>query len=264
MPDHPSSASERVSTDESVTTDQPLISVVIPYYQGESTIERTFLSLEQQNYKNFEVILIDDCSPKPFADHLDVSKFSFPTQIIRLNKNIGPGPARNQGIKSARGRFLALLDADDLWLPDKLTAQLNHHLSTKSAISCTGYFFGDAAILVPPRITRTLLLRNNVINTSTTMFDLEQIQPEFSSQRLAEDYSEWLKLTLTCEISGVQGLHVRRPLREGISGNKLEMAKMRWRVYREQAGLSLPRAFFYFLLYASSGLSKYFNVTIRR
>jgi glycosyltransferase involved in cell wall biosynthesis len=103
---------------------KPLISIVIPFYKGETYLEKTIESILQQTYDNFELLIVNDGSP-------NASNVFFETmaqkdkRIIMLHKgNGGVACARQHGIAHANGDFVAFCDQDDLWLPEKLTKQI--------------------------------------------------------------------------------------------------------------------------------------------
>ncbi len=102
----------------------PQVSVVIPYYNRAATLPRALRSLAAQTFRDFEVIIVDDCShesPSALIESLDLP---FPVKVLRQPKNAGPSACRNWGFDAAQGRFIALLDSDDSWLPEKLERQL--------------------------------------------------------------------------------------------------------------------------------------------
>ena len=99
----------------------PTVSVVIPAYNVERLIRQTLDSVLAQTYRDFEVVVVDDGSKDATAEV--VSGYGEPVRCIR-QANAGPSAARNRGLREARGEFVAFLDADDLWLPEKLAAQM--------------------------------------------------------------------------------------------------------------------------------------------
>jgi len=100
---------------------EPFLSIIIPAYRGEETVPRLLRSIFASSYQDFEVVIVDDGSPKPIRENL--SNFSNLTnlRIIRLSKNGGPAGARNAGAKVALGRVLVFFDADVTLFADTLT-----------------------------------------------------------------------------------------------------------------------------------------------
>ncbi len=95
--------------------DRPLVSVVVPTYNAEQFVTETIESILAQSYPNIEIICVDDGSTDGTYGVLE--SFGDRVRIIR-QQNAGPSAARNAGIKAAAGRFIGLLDADDLWEPE--------------------------------------------------------------------------------------------------------------------------------------------------
>src|SRR5690554_393682 len=96
----------------------PLVSVIIPFYNRFDFLENTLLSVKNQDYNNFEVILIDDCSELQFD--LERAEGLFQNHKViykRLERNSGPGTARSKGREIATGKYIAYLDSDDQWEP---------------------------------------------------------------------------------------------------------------------------------------------------
>jgi glycosyltransferase involved in cell wall biosynthesis len=101
---------------------QELVSVIVPVYNGAQYLEAAITSIFAQDYRSIEVIVVDDGS---IDDSAQVAK-SFKDIRYMFQQNSGPAAARNSGINSANGDFIAFLDSDDLWMPDKLSLQTNY------------------------------------------------------------------------------------------------------------------------------------------
>jgi glycosyltransferase involved in cell wall biosynthesis len=99
----------------------PLVSVIIPVYNGQQYIDAALESVFAQTYPRVEVVVVDDGSAEPIAPHLEA--FSGRIKIVR-KPNGGVASARNRGIQESAGELIALLDQDDVWLPDKLDKQV--------------------------------------------------------------------------------------------------------------------------------------------
>jgi glycosyltransferase involved in cell wall biosynthesis len=108
----------------SVSPVSPTVSVVTPFFNRREWLERCVETLENQSFRDFEAIVVDDGSTDGLADAIAGVHASFPLRYVRLERNSGGATARNVGIVAARGRYLALLDSDDSWREDKLSKQL--------------------------------------------------------------------------------------------------------------------------------------------
>ncbi|HUT64710.1 MAG TPA: glycosyltransferase family 2 protein [Spirochaetota bacterium] len=105
----------------------PTVSVIIPAYNRAHYIKRAIESVKAQTYRGFEIVVVDDGSTEDLRSV--VSLCGPDIRYIRHERNLGSAEARNRGIREARGQFVAFLDSDDIWLPEKLDRQVNHILS---------------------------------------------------------------------------------------------------------------------------------------
>ena len=103
-----------------------LVSVIIPYFKKRNFIKETIVSVINQSYVNFEILIIyDDTNLNDFEFLQQISKLDNRIQIINNNGRLGAGPSRNKGIESSNGKYIAFIDADDTWAPDKLKDQIS-------------------------------------------------------------------------------------------------------------------------------------------
>lgn len=232
-----------------------MVSIVVPMHNAKLYIEQTVKSVLGQTYANWELILVDDCSTDETLKVVEQLLESLPQQqkerihVICLSENIGAANTRNAGTKTAKGRYLCFLDADDLWKEDKLEKQIAFMEDKQAAFSFTSYEFGDAdavgtgkIVRVPQQIVYKQALQNTTIFTSTVMFDV----PKFGLEQLmmpdikSEDSALWFKLLrnglvaygLECNL-----VTYRRPA-NSLSSNKVEAIRRIWNLYRKAEGLS--------------------------
>jgi len=118
------------------------ISIIIPYHKKKSFFKETIKSINNQSYKNFEVIIIYDDSDKSELNYVKkiLRNFKFKKKLLINNKTIGAGLSRNKGIKACRGQFIAFCDADDLWTKDKLKIQLKFMKKKNLQFSHSNYY----------------------------------------------------------------------------------------------------------------------------
>lgn len=247
---------------------QPLVSVITPLYNSEDYIAETIESVVNQEYTNWEMIIVDDCSTDGSA--AVVERYALTDHRIRyyrLDKNYGaPYAARNFATTKATGRFIAFLDSDDLWSPEKLRVQVNFMLDHGYPISFTAYrklYETDASrgkvIPVPEVVNYKELLKTNHIGCLTAMYDVaatgKLLQP---GPQFHEDYIMWLQtLKKGFKAYGInQVLATYRVHKKSISTNKLKMAVVTWNIYRKNMKLNLLNAIWYFLHYSINGLKK--------
>jgi teichuronic acid biosynthesis glycosyltransferase TuaG len=180
-----------------------LVSIIIPYYKKKKFFQKTVKSIKKQSYKNFEVILIFDDTDKSDLNFINHNLKNFKKKKIIINKkNQGVGISRNLGLKKSKGKFIAFLDADDVWHKDKIKKQVNFMKENKIDFSFCSYFIiqqNDKVIkkiTAPKKITYEKLLTACDIGLSTVMISSKLIRiAKFSAIKTKEDYLLWLKLS---------------------------------------------------------------------
>lgn len=245
--------------------EKPLVSVIMPAYNSENYIDTAIHSVLIQDVP-FELIIIDDCS----TDHTKqlLSKYESKHNIIYVKNecNIGAAASRNKGVSLAKGKYIAFLDADDYWLPHKLSRQLDA-LDAKQRVLCStarelmtpeGKLTGKI-IPVPENITYNMMLGQNLINCSSVLM-LKEVALEFPMEHedSHEDYIMWLKILQkykkACAVN--EPLLKYRLSKSGKSGSKLQSARMTFKVYRYM-GFGIFKSCMCFLSYAVHGVLKY-------
>ncbi|EJS75292.1 glycosyltransferase family 2 protein [Bacillus cereus] len=244
------------------------ISIIVPTYNASKFIEETIHSVLNQSFQDWELIIIDDCSTDNTVQKLNEFKKS--DQRIRvkvLEENSGAAIARNMGIDMAKGRYIAFLDSDDLWLPKKLEKQLDFMKKNNIAFSFTGYEIiteaGESTgkfVHVPQKIDYHGLLKNTIIGCLTVMIDTQQIgKIRMPNLRTRQDTATWLSiLKRGFEAYGFdEVLSKYRKVENSISSKKVKMAKMNWKLYREIEGLGILKSAWCFVNYAYNGFVKH-------
>lgn len=160
-----------------------LVSIVTPVYNAERFINETIDSVMAQTYDNWELILVDDCSSDNSAAIIDeyVKKDSR-VKYIKNKENSGAAVSRNAGIEMAKGQYVAFVDSDDVWKPEKLEKQLAFMKKNNYAFTFTAYRYVLEDGTVTDKIANTVekinydgLLKNTVIGCSTVVIDLSLI-----------------------------------------------------------------------------------------
>ena len=245
-----------------------LVSIITPSYNSARFISLTIESVLAQTYENWEMIIVDDCSPDNSNEIIKkYCKKDNRIKLIKLEKNVGPAVARNIAIKEAKGKFISFLDADDLWLPEKLEVQIKFMKTHDLVFMYSAYKVidedgNDLGIFVPPEeVTYYSILKTNPIGCLTAIYDAEKLGKVYMPDILKsqEDYAAWLKILK--QIKKTKGikepLAIYRIRKNSVSSNKLKAAKYQWKIYREVEKLDLIRSIYYFLHYAWNGLRKY-------
>jgi len=249
------------------TIKKPLFSIITPVYNSAKYLSETLDSVQAQTNKNYEHLVVDDGSTD--ASLLILEKYASldsRIKIIRLKGNNGPAKARNAAIEVATGRYIAFIDSDDLWLPNKLELQLSFMEEKKSAVSFTSYFKmsedgKDTGGIVKAMVSVSYrdLLRSNFIGCSTAIYDTQLVGKVFMPEILKrQDYGLWLKIAKAGNTAyGLSTPLVRyRVRKKSVSSNKLVAAKYTWQVFRDIEKLGIARSVFYFIQYAYLGYRK--------
>lgn len=233
---------------------EELVSIIVPVYNAGAYIEETVNSVRAQTCTCWELILVDDHSKDDtlsvIKKYLDVIRDER-IRLIAKKTNEGAAAARNTGIDAAKGRYIAFLDADDLWMPDKLEKELAFMKEKQAAFVFTAYEFGDEnargtgkVVHVPKELTYQKALSRTVIFTTTVLFDSRKTGRDLIKMPMvkSEDTATWwkvLKSGLTAYgLDEVLAIY-RRPA-ASLSSNKLEAVRRIWNLYRREEKLSLP------------------------
>lgn len=156
-----------------------LVSVIMPIYNAEKYLADTLKSIFIQDYGNIEIILVDDCSKDGSSSIISNLQKEHPEIIYYLQeKNMGAGAARNKALELATGQYVAFLDSDDIWMPGKISQQINLMKITKSPFSYTAIEMMDenGELLkgkrnIKERCDYKYLLHNTIIATSSVVID---------------------------------------------------------------------------------------------
>lgn len=245
-----------------------LVSIVTPVHNSEAFIEGCIRSVLTQTYENWEHILVDDCSTdnstgivRKFAEKHSRIK------LIELEVNSGAGIARNKAIEAAKGKYIAFLDSDDLWAPEKLTRQLrfmqdNNHYFTFTSYNSINENGDDISRIVKAkeRVTYNSALFKNPIGCLTVIYDCNYFGKQYMPAiRKRQDYALWLLLLKKADAFGLNEILATYRLRsDSISANKFDLLKYEWKIYREVEGLSLLKSLFYILSAVVLKMKSYF------
>jgi len=244
-----------------------LISIITPSYNSKRFIKATIESVLSQTYENWEMIIVDDVSPDDSNEIIEeYCKQDSRIKLIKLEKNSGPAVARNRAIEEAKGRYIAFLDADDLWLPEKLEQQLSFMKENNLSFTYSAYKLidekdSDLGVFIPPmQASYSSILKTNPIGCLTAIYDTKKLGKIYMPNILKrQDYGLWLKILK--QINTTKGilepLAIYRIRKNSVSSNKLKAASYQWKIYREVEKLNLFKSFYYFVNYIYYGLKKY-------
>ena len=250
-----------------------LVSIVMPAYRDGELLRRSVASIQAQTWERWELLLVDDCSPDDtFAVAKALSAEDGRIRAFQTPCNSGPAAARNVALENARGKYVAFLDSDDLWLPDKLERQIAFMESVGAAFSCTAYDrISEDGTRVLGRVTpypkadyRKVLYTANPVGNSTVIYDREVLgEVRVPPIRKRNDFALWLSiLKKTDYVWGMEDCLARYRVRENsVSSNKRDLMRYQWELYRKVEGLDLGRTA---LAFAGLAYNKLFHPTWRK
>ena len=233
-----------------------LVSIITPTYNCGPFIAETIASAQAQTYTNWEMIIVDDCSTdntKAIVD--EIAEKDPRVKYYCLEENSGAAVARTRAMELAEGEYMAFLDSDDLWMPEKLEMQIAFMRENDHAFSCTAYEQIDENSMPLGRIIKTVkktdynrLLLDCPVGNSSVMYSVERMGKfEVPNIRKRNDDALWLQmLKKEPYIHGMPTVLMRYRIRKNsISSNKLKVVKYHWILYREIEHLNVFRSAFH-------------------
>ncbi|MBO5909572.1 MAG: glycosyltransferase family 2 protein [Clostridia bacterium] len=235
---------------------EKLVSIIMPTYNCANFIARTLDSVQAQTYKNWELIIVDDRSgdnTKEIVDEYIKNDSRISYHLLEVNS--GAAVARTTAMKLAKGSYMAFLDSDDIWMPEKLERQIKWMTDNGYAFSCTAYEQIDENDNSLNRVIKTVkktdynrLLLDCPVGNSTVVYDVEKMGKfEVPNFRKRNDDALWLQmLKKEPYIWGMPDVLMRYRIRENsISSNKFKVIKYHWILYRDIEHLSVIRSAFH-------------------
>lgn len=243
--------------------DRPAVSVLMPVRDRAGPLREAVASVRAQTRGDWELLIVDDASTDGSAAAAAALAAADPRiRALALPRPHGAAGARNAGLAAARGRYVAFLDSDDAWHPDKLARQLAFMRARGAAIGFTGYtrIRADGTVTervrAPERVDHATLLRRNVMGALTVIYDTARTGPQpMPDIPRQHDYALWLRIVrMHGPAAGLDAdLATYRVGAGSLSADKRRAAADTWRVLRRHEGLSLPRAAACFASYAWHG-----------
>jgi len=238
-------------------------------YNAENSIRQAIESVLAQTYANFELLVVNDGSID--GTKSIVEEYTQRDKRVRLlcnPDNTGVSQTRLNGVRAATGNWIAVLDSDDAWTPDKLEKQMAMQKQTGASLLYTGSQFMDHTgkrldwvMNVPKQVSYRRLLKQNILSNSSSLCRKELYEKYYvMGDDMHEDFALWLSILKDGESAyGVdEPLLIYRLSPDSKSGNKLHAAKMNWNTYRS-VGLNPIKAVYYMVWYTIKGLLKYRN-----
>lgn len=224
-----------------------LVSVIIPTYNSEKYLEKTVFSVLDQSYSNIEIVLVDDCSKDSTRDVIEsISKKDHRVRYHFQEKNEGAAVARNTGIRCARGRYIAFLDSDDIWEPNKLDKQIPLVNNGNPFVFCAFDTVDENSnriqnkIKIKGIVSYKDLMTKTYISTPTVVYDrFFYGDVEMPLRRTGQDYAFWLVLLKQSDAVGIDEALVHVTRRGGsLSKNKLQSLRDVYEVQTKFEGIN--------------------------
>ncbi len=235
---------------------EDLVSIITPTYNCGKFISETIDSVLRQSYENWEMIIVDDCSTDNTKEIVETYiKQDNRIKYYLLDVNSGAAIARTKAMELAKGKYMAFLDSDDLWTPDKLEKQILFMKKNDYNFTCTAYEQIDEKGILLNKIIKTVsktdynrLLLDCPVGNSTVMYNVERLGKfVVPNIRKRNDDALWLQILKKEKyIYGMDNILMKYRIRSNsISSNKIQLVKYHWKLYREIEHLSIPRSLFH-------------------
>jgi glycosyltransferase involved in cell wall biosynthesis len=244
-----------------------MVSIITPSHNTEKFITKAMDSVLAQSDENWEMIIVDDLSTDSSPALIEAYAQKDPRiKLLRTEQRSGAAGARNRAIEAAQGRYIAFLDADDLWMPHKLEKQLAFMNEHNLVFTYSSYkvFNEEDEVLTTfvtlPEISYESMLKTCSVGCLTAIYDAEKLGkmylPDLPTK---EEYVLWLnimkKIGRTRGI--IEPLAYYRVGETSVSSDKVNAAAWQWKVYRDIEHLGLTKSIYYFANYVYYGLKKY-------
>ena len=246
------------------------VSIVTPTYNSGKFIERTAKSVLNQTFQDWEWILVDDLSKDDTKDILKkLEKEDSRIKCYFSETNQGSGPTRNKAIEIANGEYIAFLDSDDIWIPEKLQLHVDFMEKKESVFSHTSYGFideNDTTIKKTYHVSNFPikykdLLKRTEISCLTAMYNQKKIGKFYMPDlRKKQDYALWLSILKKGHVSDpldVETAFYRQHINSATS-NKLYLILKHWKFLNQNEKLNWFQSLYYTISWGLGGFKKYY------
>jgi glycosyltransferase involved in cell wall biosynthesis len=243
----------------------PLVSVIMPAYNASAYIRKSIESVIGQSYNCWQLIVANDASTdETLAIAQAIADTDDRIEVVSLEENGGAAKARNLALENARGKYIAFLDSDDYWYPEKLTRQIEFMETENVTVSYTCYRRVDehehaiGEVHPPSKVTYSDMLKSNFIGILTGIYNAEKLGIHKFEDLKYEDYVAWLSLV---KMSGQarlldEVLADYRVHEKSVSANKFRALRWQWHIYRSNQHMNLLKSVYYLMFYIYYGLKK--------
>lgn len=244
-----------------------LVSIIMPVHNAAKYLNESISSVLLQTYLNWELLIVDDCSTDDSFSI--ITHYVVQDSRIRSFKTLFPSGSptlpRNIGVEHAQGRYIAFLDSDDAWMPDKLERQLKLFENEQVAIVFSDYEKmseegerNNRVVRAPREVDYKHLLLSNVIGCLTAIYDTEKVGKMFFPHHAHEDYILWLSILKKGYVARNTGTvaALYRVRLSSVSSNKIRVFSWQWDIYRSVEKVGFLKSVYYFVHYAYKAYRK--------
>lgn len=221
-----------------------LVSIIMPSYNSEKFIAESIQSVKNQTYLNWELIIVDDGSTDQTLYLVNnFCKEDSRIKFTSLQKNFGAGVARNRALQEATGKYIAFLDSDDVWKPEKIQKQISFLQEKKLSFTFSFYdcisedgIHLNKRILAPLKLTYSQLFFSNYVGNLTAIYDAEKLgKIAINKIRKRQDWIVWLTILKKTKIAQPvpESLAYYRIRKNSVSSSKILLLKYNYKVYRQ-------------------------------
>jgi len=228
----------------------------------------TIHSVQSQTYKDFEMIIVDDCSTDNTSKIVLSEQLSDKRiKLIQLKTNSGPAVARNKGIEHAQGTYITFLDGDDLWLETFIEKSINFSIKNNASFVFSSYkrvdenlkpFLSD--FIVPHRVSYSDILKSCSISCLTAFINVEKLGKKFMPLiQKRQDFGLWLSYLKEIDYAYglAEPLAIYRMRKNSLSRNKWSLIKYQWQFYFSIEKLGFLPSIYYLFNWMARGFLKY-------
>ncbi|GAA0872774.1 glycosyltransferase family 2 protein [Gangjinia marincola] len=247
-----------------------LVSIITPSHNSQQYVSDTIKSVRNQEYENWEHIIVDDASTDNTLNELrKLAIEDSRLKVISLDKNSGSAVARNKGIEHAKGEFITFIDSDDIWFPNFISRSLEEINITGVPFVFSSYRRSNEELefiysdfVVPAKVDYDAILKSNSIACLTAFIHLKTLGKKYMPLvRKRQDMGLWLRYLK--DIPFAQGikepLAIYRIRENSLSRNKFKLISSQWYFYRNVEDLSLLKSAYYMVNWMYYGYLKYKN-----
>lgn len=249
---------------------EELVSIIMAAYNAENTIEMAIDSVLAQTYFNWELIIVNDCSTDNTKSIVEAySKKDERIKLYSNEENLGVSKTRLKAVQLSNGNWIAILDSDDAWMPEKLAKQFELQNEINAELLYTGSSFMDEEgekynwiMEVPKTVSYKELLKQNILSNSSALIKKDLYMENYVlCDSIHEDFATWLRvLSNGATAYGVnEPLLVYRLSKNSKSGNKIHSAKMNWNTYHFLR-IGILESIYYMTWYFFNSIRKYKNL----